>query len=323
MINFDAYFRKGEDLIDLIRTSGIGGESIKLGNNSNMTTNGIEFQLKAINVKTDKFKWETGFNISRFKQEITSLKQESNVFDLVTGTGRGNAVGYPKGALFSFKFEGLNEWGLPTFLTENPNFNPAKPYDLINFADTDNVLDYLKYEGGTEPNLTGGLSNSFTYKNWDFSFFISFSAGNKVRLAPAYRSEYSDLDVFPREFVNRWMSPGDENITNVPAIASQSVLQSYGYNEVARAYNAYNYSTERVADGGFIRMKNISLGYTLDNSIMKKLRISNFRMSLQTTNPFLIYSDSKLGGQDPEFFRSGGVAYPISRLYTFSLNVGF
>lgn len=323
MLNFDAYFRKGKDLIDLIRTTGIGGESLKLGNNSEMTTNGVEFQLNTVNVDSENFKWKTGFNISHFNQKVTSLKQESNVFDLVTGTGRGNAIGYPKGALFSYNFEGLNEYGLPKFLTEDADFNPAKPYDLVDFQDTDKVIDYLMYEGATEPNVSGGISNSFTYKNWDFSFFISFSAGNKIRLAPAYKSRYTDLDVFPREFVNRWLVPGDENITGVPAIASQSILQAYGSNALERAYNAYNYSTARVADGDFVRMKNISLGYSLDKQIVSKLGLSSFRMSLQSTNPFLIYSDSKLGGQDPEFFRSGGVAYPISRLFAFSLNVGF
>ncbi len=323
MMNLDVYSRQGKDLIDLIRTTGIGGQSIKLGNNSEMTTRGIEFQLNTVNIDADNFNWRTGFNISHFNQEITSLKQESNVFDLITGTGRGNAVGFPKGSLFSYKFEGLNEFGLPQFLSDQPDYDPANPYDLIDFQDTDNVLDYLVYEGGTEPNLTGGLSNNFRYKNWDFSFFISFSAGNKIRLNPSFASEYTDLDVFPREFVNRWLSPGDEALTKVPVIASQSVLQSFGENNLERAYNAYNYSTERVADGGFVRMKNITLGYSLDKNIIKKLGLSNFRMTMQTTNPFLIYSDSKLGGQDPEFFRSGGVAYPISRLFTFSLYVGF
>lgn len=322
-LNFDAYFRKGKDLIDLIRTTGIGGESIKLGNNSEMTTNGIEFQLNTVNIKTDDFSWKTGFNISHFNQEVTALKQQSNVFDLVSGAGKGNTIGRPKGALFSFRFEGLNEWGLPEFFTEHPDFNPDRPYDLIDFEDTDNVQDYLKYEGAIEPNLSGGFANSFTYKNWDFSFFISFSAGNKIRLAPTYKHEYSDLDVFPREFVNRWLLPGDENYTNVPVIASESVLESFDSNTLKRAYNAYNYSTERVADGDFVRMKNISLGYSLDNKTVKQLGLSKFRMSLQSTNPFLIYSDSKLGGQDPEFFRSGGVAFPITRMFTFTLNVGF
>lgn len=319
-LNFDAYFRKGEDLIDLIRTSGIGGESLKFGNNSEMTTNGVEFQLNTVNIDTDDFRWKTGFNISHFNQEITSLKQEPNVFDLVVGTGRGNAVGFPRGSLFSYKFEGLNEFGLPTFFLNDPDLDPVSGID---FQETDDILDYLVYEGPTEANISGGLANNFKYKNWDFSFFISFSAGNKIRLAPSYASQYNDLDVFPREFINRWLVPGDENITKVPVIASQSLIQAYGENQLERAYNAYNYSTERVADGDFVRMKNISLGYSFDKQTLDNLGISSFRLSLQTTNPFLIYSDSKLGGQDPEFFRSGGVAYPISRMFTFSLNVGF
>jgi TonB-linked SusC/RagA family outer membrane protein len=322
-VNFDVYFRQGRDLIDVIRTSGIGGESLKLGNNSSMTTNGFEFQLNTTNISTDNFSWKSGFNFSKFRQEITSLKQEANVFDLVVGTGTGNAVGYPRGSLFSYDFEGLDQNGLPKFLTTHPDFNPDEPYDLIDFQDTDEVLDYLKYEGPTEPNITGGLSNNFKYKNWDMSLFISFSAGNKIRLNPSYSSQYSDLDVFPREFVNRWIIPGDENITSVPVIPSASLIQSFGPSNLGRLYNAYNYSTERTADGGFVRMKNISLGYSFDKSKVEKLGLSTFRLSMQSTNPFLIYSDSKLGGQDPEFFRSGGVAYPVSRLFTFSLNIGF
>ena len=131
------------------------------------------------------------------------------------------------------------------------------------------------------------------------------------------------MDVFPREFVNRWLNPGDENFTSIPVIPSKSLLQSYGDTALKQAYNAYNYSTERVADGGFVRMKNITLGYSLDKNVVERIGLGSLRMSLQTTNPFLIYSDSKLGGQDPEFFRSGGVAFPISTIYTFSLNVGF
>jgi len=323
MMNLDVYFRKGKDLIDVIRTSGVGGQSLKLGNNSSMTTNGFEIQLSTNTITTDNFSWKSSINFSKFNQEITALKQEANVFDLVVGNGAGNVIGYPRGTLFSFDFEGLDQNGLPKFLTTHPDFDPNAPYNLIDFQDTDNIVDYLKHEGPTEPNIGGGVSNNFKYKNWDLSCFISFSAGNKIRLNPSYSSVYTDLDVFPREFVNRWINPGDENITNIPVIASRSLALANGAFNLGRLYNAYNYSTERVADGGFVRMKNISLGYTFDNQIVQKLGLNNFRLSMQATNPFLIYSDSKLGGQDPEFFRSGGVAYPISRMFTLSLNVGF
>ncbi|GAL68907.1 putative outer membrane protein [Jejuia pallidilutea] len=314
---FDVYSRKGIDLLDIVRTSGIGGEFTKLGNNAEMTTNGIELQLNTVNINADNFQWRSGFNISIIDQEITALQQRPNVFSLVTGTG--NAIGTERNALYSFNFDGLNEFGVPTFnLGED-----VDPISGIDFQETEDILDFLVYEGPTLPTITGGLANNFKYKNWNFSFFMSFSAGNKIRLDPAYSSTYTDLSVFPREFVNRWQQPGDENITTIPAIPSQSLIQSVGNTSITRAYNAYNYSTARVADGDFIRMKNISLGYTFDGQTIKNLGLNSLRMNLQGTNLFLLYSDDKLGGQDPEFFNSGGVASPITRSYTFTLNVGF
>ncbi|WP_178989912.1 SusC/RagA family TonB-linked outer membrane protein [Winogradskyella schleiferi] len=320
----DVYSRKGIDLIDLIRTSGIGGEALKLGNNSEMDTNGVEFQVNTINIDNSNggnLRWSSGFNISHIKQEITKLRQQTNVFDLVSGTGRGNAIGYAPGSIFSFDFKGLNEFGLPTF-----NFGEGvDEFGGVDFQDTDNVTDYLVHEGSTLPTLTGGLSNNFNYKNWDFSFFVSFSAGNKIRLNPTYSAFYSDLSVFPREFVNRWLQPGDENFTNIPTIASNQLIETddESRNRVIRAYNAYNYSTERIADGDFIRMKNITLGYTFPSETVEKIGLSNLRLALQGTNLFLLYSDDDLGGQDPEFANSGGVAYPITRQFTFTLSVGF
>lgn len=319
----DVYFRKGIDLIDLIRTTGIGGEALKLGNNSEMDTNGIEFQLNTVNIDNDQFQWRSGFNISFINQEITNLRQQTNVFDLISGTGRGNAVGFAPGSIFSFDFEGLNEFGLPQFFTQDPDFDAEDPYALIDFQDTEDVLDYLVHEGSILPTVTGGFSNNFKYKNWDFSAFVSFSAGNKIRLDPTYSSEYTDLDVFPREFTNRWLQPGDELLTDIPVIASESLIQSYGETDLRQAYNAYNYSTARVAKGDFIRMKNISVGYSFPKDDLKRMGLSSLRMNLQGTNLFLFYSDSKLGGQDPEFFNSGGVAFPITRSFTLSLNVGF
>jgi len=318
----DVYSKRGIDLLDEVRTSGIGGEFIKLGNNAEMTTEGIEFQLNSVNVNTDNFQWRSGFNISFIDQEITNLQQRPNVFALINGTG--NAIGTERNALYSFKFDGLNEFGVPTFDLGQDEFGEDRdPISGIDFQATEDILDYLVYEGATLPTITGGLANNFKYKNWNFSFFMSFSGGNKIRLDPAYSSTYNDLSIFPREFVDRWQRPGDENITNIPAIASQSLIQSVGNTNITRAYNAYNYSTARVADGDFVRMKNITLGYTFDGNTIRNLGLSSLRLNLQGTNLFLLYSDDKLGGQDPEFFNSGGVASPITRSYTFTLNVGF
>ena len=75
-----------------------------------------------------------------------------------------------------------------------------------------------------------------------------------------------------------------------------------------RAYNAYNYSDARVANGSFIRLKEISLSYDFKGNWMKAVGMNNLQLRCVASNLWLIYSDKKLNGQDPEFFRSGGVA---------------
>ena len=124
----------------------------------------------------------------------------------------------------------------------------------------------------------------------------------------------------PKEFKNRWMVPGDENTTNIPVIAS--TRQDKEIENLSYAYNAYNYSTTRVAKGDFIRMKEISLTYDLPKKWAESIRLYNLSLKLQATNLFLIYADEKLNGQDPEFFNSGGVAAPVPRQFTFTLRMG-
>ena len=69
-------------------------------------------------------------------------------------------------------------------------------------------------------------------------------------------------------------------------------------------------------------MKEISLSYDFPQEWIRHLSLSNLSMKLQATNPFLIYADKKLNGQDPEFFNSGGVAVPMARQFTFTLRLG-
>lgn len=128
----------------------------------------------------------------------------------------------------------------------------------IDFQTRDNI-DYLKYEGPTDPTITGSFGNIFTYKAFKLNVFITYSFGNVVRLNPCFNYQYSDLSSMPREFKNRWTVPGDEKHTNIPAIISKRQYEDN--KDLMYAYNAYNYSTERIAKGDFIRMKEISLSY--------------------------------------------------------------
>ena len=107
----------------------------------------------------------------------------------------------------------------------------------------------------------------------------------------------------------------------IPAIISKRQYEDN--KDLMYAYNAYNYSTERIAKGDFIRMKEISLSYDFPKSWITSAKISNLSLKLQATNLFLIYADKKLNGQDPEFFNTGGVASPVPRQFTLTLRLGF
>jgi hypothetical protein len=223
-------------------------------------------------------------------------------------------VGYPYRALWSIDFQGLDEHGLPTFINQDGNLT-ISDHDFQSY-----VLDHLVYEGPTDPTITGSLGNTFTYKNLHLNVFASYSFGNVVRLDPVFRSSYSDLDAMPKEFNDRWVVGGDEQHTNIPVLADRRMNQADPY--LSYAYNAYNYSTARIAKGDFIRMKEISLSYDVPSSWISPLGINSLNLKLQGTNLFLIYSDSKLNGQDPEFFNTGGVAVPMARQFTFTLRAG-
>ena len=316
-LSLDLYQKNSKDLIDYVRTSGVGGQLVKLANNASMVTKGIELALDTKNIKTDNFSWNTGINFAYFNQEITSLTYRPNVYNLVREVG-GNVVGGARNTLYSYDFIGLNSKGLPLFNLLNGSTN----FEDINFQQIDNILSYLKKEGPVEPNITGGLSNTFRYKNWELSCLITVAAGNKIRKPDQYSVDYNDLSVFPKEMRNRWITPGDERVTNIPAIADKRTVNEVGRSTLRRVYNAYNYSTERVVDGSFVRMKSIGLSYAFPKDVLDALHVNNLTLRLQATNPFLIYADKNLNGQDPEFFRTGGVAYPVNTQYTFTINLG-
>ncbi len=312
-INFtlDWYRRNNYDLIGYINTPGYGGEITKMGNVANMKSKGVEISLSTQNIKTKDFSWTTDFIYSHTHNVVTRLDNTSRAIDRVSGVGL-PMEGYPVRGIFSYDFRGLNEEGLPTFVNET---NGTLTVSDINFQSYD--ADYLVYSGNADPTDVGSFGNTFTYKGFRLNVFITYSFGNVVRMQDAFDEEYSDFDAMPREFKNRWMVPGDEDVTNIPVIASQRQVRDD--TNLRYAYSAYNYSDERIAKGNFIRMKEISLGYDFPKAWASKLGLNALSLKAQGTNLFLIYADKKLNGQDPEFFNAGGVAVPVPRQFTFTL----
>lgn len=307
----DFYWRNNYDLIGYRWTQTNGRQ---LANVATMKSHGIEATLSTKNIQTKDLQWTSDLTFSWATTEITKLLAFSNVISLVSSSGYA-LEGYPHRALFSIPFVGLNDEGLPTIVNENGEITTTG----INFQEY-NKLDFLKYEGPTEPTITGGFNNLLRYKNWRLNVFITYSFGNKLRLDPVFSAGYSDMRAMPKEFKNRWVQPGDERVTTIPTIAS--TRQYYNDNQLGYAYNAYNYSTARVADGGFIRMKNISLTYDFDAKLIRRIGLGTASLKLDATNLFLIYADKKLNGQDPEFVNAGGVASPLSKQFTLTLRLG-
>lgn len=309
----DVYFRNGYDLIDYVETSGIGGEATKAANFADMKTRGIELTLNTRNFVEGDFLWTSTFILGYNKQRITRLENTPRVIDLVTSNG-GALLNGPQRGIYSIPFAGLDSNGIPTFYDET-----GEVVQSVNFQSTD--VDFLKYEGRVSPNLTMGLTNRLRYHNLELELFFSYQGGNVIRLDPIFSASYSDLTVFTKEFKDRWLMAGDEEKTNVPVILSNR--QEDQDSDLTVTYNNYNYSSARVAKGDFLRLKTVGLTYYFEDQLLKKLSVNTLSMQVQAVNPWLVFSDDKLHGQDPEFFRSGGVAYPITQAITYTLRVGF
>ncbi|WP_437920680.1 SusC/RagA family TonB-linked outer membrane protein [Sphingobacterium sp. LRF_L2] len=322
-ITFDWYKRNIFDLIGGIRTSGIGGQYNKSANFGEMKSHGVEFTIAGSPIKRESgFGWRTQFNFAVNKNEVTRLDVNQNIWTLVRAEGA-PLLGHSQRGLYSIQFDGLDpNYGYPTYIgTEGIKDT------YIYLQSTD--IDYLKYHGPVDPTFTGGFYNQFSYKNFSFSALFTFAAGNWVRLQPTYSIDYNDYTAVSKDMVNRWIMPGDEAYTNIPAILDEFTMD----NKIYRAngstvnprytYNAYNYSDQRVAKGDFIRLKTISINYQLPSQFIKRLKMSNASVSLVGNNIALLYSDDRLNGADPEFFNNGGVAMPVPRQYTLSLKIGF
>ncbi|MBR1755379.1 MAG: SusC/RagA family TonB-linked outer membrane protein [Bacteroidaceae bacterium] len=322
-LTFDIYGRNNYDLIGRTYTQGAGGEIAKYANVADMESKGIEIGLSTVNIEKRGFTWTTDLIFSKATNKITSLEVASRAVDLVTGQGYA-IEGYPVRSIFSYQFAGLNEEGLPQVYNEFGE----KTIGDVNFQETERLQDFLVYEGPSDPTFYGSFNNVLTYKSkkWGslaLDLFITYAGGNVVRLDPVFSYAYSDLTTLPREFKNRWTIAGDEKVTTIPVIASRNQVDRYGGTAMRTAYNAYNYSTERIANGDFIRLKEVALTYILPDNWLKRTFINKASLKVAATNLCLLYADKKLNGQDPEFINSGGVAAPISKQFTATLRLGF
>ncbi|WP_260171066.1 SusC/RagA family TonB-linked outer membrane protein [Mucilaginibacter lappiensis] len=312
-ITADIYNKKGFDLIGGILTSGIGGQQVKTGNYAGLKSKGIEFAVGGDIIRQKDWGWKANLVVSYATNKITNDKDIPAIFTQLMPAGA-QKEGYPLNSLFSLDFKGLeHSTGIPLFVDEQGNVNRGVNLQSIN-------TQYLKYEGPVNPPYNGGFGNTFRYKAFSLSTQITFQAGNKIRLNSVFQPSYSDLNAMPKEFNDRWMVPGDEKKTNIPSILDALTNYNIGGNY---PYNNYNFSSARVANGAFARIKYIALGYQLPDTFAKRIGMNTASVTASATNLWLLFADEKLHGQDPEFFNAGGVAQPLQRQLVLSLKVGF
>jgi TonB-linked SusC/RagA family outer membrane protein len=312
----DFYKRDAFDLIGLFETSGVGGSTYKNGNYADMKSEGIEFSINTVNLRLKDFMWSTNFNIGYTNDRITRLEFNPRIADAIVQGGAA-VLGGPRRGLFSTKFAGLDSRGIPTFY--NDSGEAAYNFDL---QDRENLRSILKYEGSAEPRGAGGVSNIFTYKNFSLNLFLSYKFDYKIRLDDAFAGRYTDFNSLSKSFVNRWMVPGDEQFTDIPVILDREIVEG-GSADYLNAYELYNKSTARIADGDYIRLKSVKVSYSLPINLIRRIGARTAQLSVEGQNLALLYSDKKLNGQDPEFFSAGGVALPQPRLITTAITIGF
>jgi len=312
-LNFsvDYFSRKGFDLIAPIKVSGIGGEFWKLANYADLDSHGVDITLGGKLINTKNVTWTANFTFGYSTNEIKNAKNNPQVYELVRQEG-GNVNGYPVNSLFSIPYVGLDpNTGIPLFISQDGSVKQD-----VYMQSTETA--FLKYEGSVDPKYTGGFNTAVRYKNFTFNAFFTYQAGNKLRLTPIYEASYSDLNAMTNSFKERFVMTGDNATPSISDFVHQSTSVD-GY-----PYTNYNYSSARVVNGDFIRLKSLSLNYDFSPEWVSKSRFfKTAGLRLTVKDPWLIYSDKRLNGQDPEFFNTGGVAMPTTTQFTLSLNLGF
>lgn len=289
-VTVDVYKKVTNRLIfklDLPYTSGFARTNG--ANIGQLMNKGLEVQVNTDNIRTRSFTWSTGVNFSMNRNKITSLPEtidgdptSSDFTESLPGSFSTSLptsifrVGQPVGSFFGYRNKGVDP------KTGNMIYDDINKDGKITAADRV-IL------GNALPKFTGGMTNNFSYKGFDLSFFFYWSYGNKVynqtRSMLERMSSYNNGDT---RTLRRW-TPSN-TITDVPRAVFNDpvVLNSVTNGEVSQRF---------VEDGSYIRLKNVTLGYALPAAWIKKAKLTGARVYISGQNLLMITSYS---GYDPE-----------------------
>ncbi|MDC6367534.1 MULTISPECIES: SusC/RagA family TonB-linked outer membrane protein [Flavobacteriaceae] len=263
----DVYDNLSTDLLSpqqLNATVGVGEQQLNIGSLSNQ---GIDVTLDVGVVNSPNFNYNTTANFSYNKNEITKLDVETNtVNNLLFGT---TVLNEPLNTYYSAQYAGLDRDGKPQYLDASGN--------IIDYTTDITDTAALRKEGTTTAPIFGSWINNLNYKGWGLRTLVVFQGGHIFQRNYIYDPSSSDTQNVMRDFENRWQTRGDENNTDIPALAIPSEQSSPGYQLYAFSSNQYDNATN-------IRLQEIILSYSLGENILKNLKLDNLKFSFQINN---------------------------------------
>lgn len=334
----DYYIKRTKDLLLSADVSASSGFSSAVLNVGELENRGVELTLETVNIKTNKFTWTSNFNIAFNKNKILALNSDQlQMTSFIRWDNKYNnmpayisQVGEAAGRMFGLVYDRTykvsdfntttNDKGETVYTLKEgvPYYvKTAQPGDpMYRDLNEDGVIDAKDRTkiGNGHPLHTGGFTNNFAYKNFDLNIFFQWSYGNDVynanRMIFENPTGKKNQNTF-KSYTNRWTQ--DNQNSNMPR---------------ANAQGSDVYSSLYVEDASYLKLKNISLGYTLPKKALDKMHISNARVFFSAENIFTITSYS---GTDPEVSTRNSVltpgfdwsAYPRSFNASLGLNVTF
>lgn len=276
----------------LSRTTGFTSLNTNIGKVRNR---GWEFTLITENIKKRNFYWSTTINFTVNRNKLLALTPTAPPTGIVVGTTV-QRVGFPLNSNYVVKYAGVNP-NTGNSIYQRPNGVYTELYDDVNDRQIFGTRDAPYF---------GGFTNKFTVKGVDLTVFFTYLFGNIV-----YNNDRTNVedpsyffDNMSRAVSKEWRKPGD--VTDIP-----------------RATQAMRRVTTRfLEDGSFLRLRNIQLGYSLPESVTKKIKLNNVRFYVMGEN---LWTGFKFLGFDPEL-SSGtltGAQYPALRTVTAGLTIGF
>ena len=335
-INVDWYMKTTRDLLLDASLPYSTGYYSAMKNVGKVRNSGLEFTLNTININRNGFRWSTNFNIAFNKNKVLELAENqtslltSAYFDQTYNSQPTYIAkkGYSMGMMYGYMYEGTYKYedfyksgdtyvlrpGVPYFSSEN-NTQPGMPkYKDLNGDGIIDTNDRTMIGRGL-PIHTGGFTNDFEYKGFDLSIFFQWSYGNDVlnanRLFFENVNNSRNLNQYAT-YADRWTP---ENPTsNIP------VAKNSSSNKVV--------SSRVIEDGSFLRLKTLTLGYTLPKKALRKWGISTARVYVAGQN---LWTISGYSGYDPEVsIRNSALtpgldysAYPRAYAVNFGINLGF